>query len=307
MTTITGKLARLLFLWTGAASAQELSLPSNAVLTFEETRAISAYALPVAPWSADAGLPMREVEGPVVRQAYRLDGSGLTPLQLMAPLRSQLVSQGFEIVLDCADRACGGFDFRFTTEVLDPPAMYVDLSEYRFLSAFDGDAAVSILTSRDPSASFVQVIRVGQAAPVPRMTAPPPLGLTSPATPGSIGALLEADGFVVLDDVTFGSGSDQLGDGPIASLDALRDYLLANPGRQVLFVGHTDAVGSLEGNQALSLRRASAAMAYLAARGVPPGQIAAQGAGYLAPRASNLTADGRERNRRVEVVLLSTQ
>ena len=49
---------------------------------------------------------------------------------------------------------------------------------------------------------------------------------------------------------------------------------------------------------------AAAAESYLRARGIPAGQLGAQGAGYLSPVASNLTPEGREENRRIEAILL---
>ena len=90
-------------------------------------------------------------------------------------------------------------------------------------------------------------------------------------------------------------------------LDAVVAYLTANPTRQITFVGHTDATGSLEANVALSRRRAEAARAYVIARGVPASQVAADGVGFLSPRTTNLTEAGREANRRVEAVLISVQ
>jgi OOP family OmpA-OmpF porin len=63
----------------------------------------------------------------------------------------------------------------------------------------------------------------------------------------------------------------------------------------------------LEGNVALSRKRAQAAKAWLLARGIPDAQVEADGVGYLAPIASNLTEEGRTKNRRVEVILTSTR
>jgi OOP family OmpA-OmpF porin len=112
---------------------------------------------------------------------------------------------------------------------------------------------------------------------------------------------------VVLADLDFASGSASLGEGPIQSLDDVVAYLTTNPTRQITFVGHTDATGSLEANIALSRRRAEAAMAYVTSRGVAQSQVAADGVGFLSPRATNLTAEGREANRRVEAVLISVE
>ena len=85
-------------------------------------------------------------------------------------------------------------------------------------------------------------------------------------------------------------------------------YLLANPDKTVALVGHTDAEGSLAGNIALSQRRAASVLERLVSvYGVPRSQMEAEGVGYLAPRLSNLTEEGRRKNRRVEVIMTSTQ
>jgi OOP family OmpA-OmpF porin len=66
-------------------------------------------------------------------------------------------------------------------------------------------------------------------------------------------------------------------------------------------------VGTLENNIALSRARAEAVRQHLVeALGVDPAQVSATGIGYLAPRATNATAAGREANRRVEAVLLAS-
>ena len=84
-------------------------------------------------------------------------------------------------------------------------------------------------------------------------------------------------------------------------------WLKAHPDLRVTLVGHTDATGTLAGNVALSRQRAAAVRDWLIRHfGTDAAQLDAQGAGYLAPRASNQTAEGRQKNRRVEVMLTST-
>ncbi len=292
-------------LLAGGVAAQDLSLPAGAEETFGFSRDSGAYDLPVGPWHPETGLPTRRVEGGVTIQAFRIDSVGLTPQQVLLPLRAQLQEAGFRVLLDCLAAACGGFDFRFATTVLPAPQMYVDLSDFHFLAMQDDSgAAVSVLASRDRTAGFVQIVRAGGGDGDIRTDAALPRG----APVGDIAHRLEADGHVVLPDLVFGTGASTLGSGAVASLDALAGYLRDFPDRRVLFVGHTDATGSLEANQAVSLRRAQAAVDYLRDRhDIPARQIDAQGAGYLAPIASNLTPEGRETNRRVEAVLLSTE
>jgi outer membrane protein OmpA-like peptidoglycan-associated protein len=76
----------------------------------------------------------------------------------------------------------------------------------------------------------------------------------------------------------------------------------ATPGLKVWVVGHTDNVGSADGNMKLSEARAAAVVKALAQKGIDAKQLAPHGAGPYAPVASNATDDGRARNRRVELV-----
>ena len=119
---------------------------------------------------------------------------------------------------------------------------------------------------------------------------------------------LEQMVLLALEDLVFASGSSALAAGEYASLQGLAAWLRENPALTVALVGHTDASGGLEGNIALSRKRADAVRQYLiGAENIPAAQVEAQGVGYLSPRASNLDEAGREKNRRVEVMLTSTQ
>jgi OOP family OmpA-OmpF porin len=74
---------------------------------------------------------------------------------------------------------------------------------------------------------------------------------------------------------------------------------------RLVLVGHTDSVGALDFNIALSKRRAaSVRMRLLDVYGLDASRIEAEGNGYLAPIKSNLDSAGRSANRRVEVVVL---
>lgn len=289
----------------GMAAALDLELPAGARLMTERTTDPGSYAVPTGPWSEEAGIPVNRVEGAIRKQSWRIEASDLTTLQILSPLRDQIEASDYEIVFQCSAAGCGGFDFRFDTEVLPAPAMYVDLTAFRFLSARGPDGSwLSLLVSRSNAAGYVQLIRAGgqetTAAEVGTGGAPV-------TADGNLLAELEARGHVILNDVTFGSGAAALGEETIASLDTLAAYLAETPSRRVVLVGHTDAVGSLEANTALSRERAQAAAAYLRDRGVPGARISSDGVGYLAPVASNLTDAGREANRRVEAVLLPVE
>jgi len=85
---------------------------------------------------------------------------------------------------------------------------------------------------------------------------------------------------------------------------ALVDFVLANPGAMVRVEGHTDSQGNPQANLSLSQQRADAIKDVLRAAGIPASQVQAIGLGAEQPVASNATAQGRERNRRVEVIVL---
>lgn len=102
------------------------------------------------------------------------------------------------------------------------------------------------------------------------------------------------------DDVTFAVGSADLQPSSDSALEQIFT-LIPSGDSDVVVQGHTDSSGSTSGNQALSLHRARAVLAWLSAHGVSPGRLRAVGRGAVEPLASNATAAGRAANRRTTV------
>jgi OOP family OmpA-OmpF porin len=271
----------------------------------DESSAPDSAHFATGPWR-DGALPQATHEGVVTRQAWQIRAPGVTTLQLLRPLRAQLAEAGFETQFSCDTDACGGFDFRFALEVILPPHMRINLADFRYLVAANGPDQIELIVSRTPQVGFVQVTHVGpEGQDVAKADAPSLQNV--PPTGDHFADRLETTGSAVLEGLTFATGSSQLGPGPFDALQDLADYLAATPGRRVALVGHTDAEGALEANIALSKRRAGSVLERLVSQyGVVRGQLDAQGMGYLAPRASNLTDEGRAANRRVEVIITST-
>ena len=301
----------------GPAAALTLALPDTASITGQQQAGPTSYRMPVGPFR-DGFLPTRTKEGMLQQSAWRIATPGLTTLQVLAPLREQILQGGYRILYECEAVECGGFDFRYGTDVLPEPDMHVDLGDFRYLAAEQvtpsGSSALTLLISRSADQSFVQLTQVlpedaQTAAQVTTVTAPADTGagaITTGTQTGDIGAALENAGAMALDDLVFASGAATLEPGDYVSLRDLARWLQADPGRQVALVGHTDASGGLDANMALSLRRAASVRDRLVATmGAPAAQVVAQGVGPLSPRTGNLTPEGRERNRRVEVVLLT--
>jgi outer membrane protein OmpA-like peptidoglycan-associated protein len=113
-----------------------------------------------------------------------------------------------------------------------------------------------------------------------------------------------ARGLIVnMSDVLFDTGSYTLKPGAREKLAKISGIVLAHPGLNLQIEGHTDSVGSDEFNQQLSERRADSVRDFLAEQGVPGSAITARGFGKTQPVAANDTAEGRQRNRRVELVV----
>jgi outer membrane protein OmpA-like peptidoglycan-associated protein len=87
------------------------------------------------------------------------------------------------------------------------------------------------------------------------------------------------------------------------SLQAVVGLVGDHPGATTEVQGHTDSTGSAAYNQSLSERRAKAVADWLGAHGVAPGTLTTAGYGATKPVADNATDEGRQANRRVEVVV----
>jgi OmpA-OmpF porin, OOP family len=114
---------------------------------------------------------------------------------------------------------------------------------------------------------------------------------------------LQAEGRVVMPGILFDTGSDRLRPESTPTLLEIATVLKENPPLAVTIEGHTDNVGSDASNQTLSERRAAAVRDYLVtAHGIEAARLEARGFGPGRPVASNDTPEGRQQNRRVELV-----
>jgi outer membrane protein OmpA-like peptidoglycan-associated protein len=113
-----------------------------------------------------------------------------------------------------------------------------------------------------------------------------------------------ARGLIVnMSDVLFDTGQYTLKPGAREKLAKVSGIILAHPGLKITVEGHTDSVGGDEYNLKLSENRANAVRTYLVSQGLNSGSVTAQGFGKTRPVAENSSAVGRQRNRRVELVV----
>lgn len=293
-----------------ATAEVALDFPAGAKQSHEAFLASESVTLATGPFQAGQVRSV-SVIGSVQTDVWTFQHQDLSTLALITPLRDQLEAAGYNIVYACATKTCGGFDFRFSIDVVDEPTMHVDLGDFRYLVAKSPNTKeyTGLLVSVSPGKGYIQVTTVGEAGDLPPVfTASSKQTGTATAGEDTLATRLENNGASVLEGLEFLQGSSDLSGSPAETLQELAAFLTANPKSTVVLVGHTDASGSLERNIELSQERAASVMKRLVETyGVNEDQISSTGVGYLAPRTTNKTKAGRLTNRRVEVVLTSGQ
>ncbi|MFS4415174.1 OmpA family protein [Maribacter sp. 2307ULW6-5] len=92
-----------------------------------------------------------------------------------------------------------------------------------------------------------------------------------------------------------------------ATLDKLVSIFKEYPKTNILVEGHTDSAGAAEYNMSLSERRAASVSSYLMANGIDESRITTKWYGEEQPVASNETAEGKSKNRRVELAIVANE
>jgi OOP family OmpA-OmpF porin len=139
--------------------------------------------------------------------------------------------------------------------------------------------------------------------PVARPAPPPPPAARPPAPPPPPAATkvtYAADAFFDFDKSVLKP------DGK-AKLDDLVSKVKGINLEVIIAVGHTDSIGTDAYNQRLSVRRAEAVKAYLVSKGIEKNRVYTEGKGEKQPVADNKTAEGRAKNRRVEIEVVGTR
>lgn len=303
---------------TALAGASDLSsLPWDVREISRSPEEFDSYLLPVGPYK-DGEIESIRKEGRVSRIVLQADGIPST-LELLNAIWSGFARDGFELVYKCRTEDCGGFDFRIEFQVADPPGMYVDLGDFRFLSArrqlSEKFEYIAILVSRSDDRGFVQIDAVGGfdspeilfsrivSSEAEDAAASNITDLDS-APLSSLAEELLANDRVVLEGLEFETGSAELGEGSFAILEELAIFLRNHPSIRIFLVGHTDNSGSMDANIRISKMRAASVLNKLVDQfGLDKSRLFAEGIGFLMPLAANSTEEGRNLNRRVEAVI----
>ena len=97
-----------------------MDLPAEGERVAVAQERLGSLRLPITGWEA-TGLQTLWAEGAIHHEAWQLQAGPMTTLELLAPLRSQLATAGFDVIFECEARDCGGFDFRYALDVLPEP------------------------------------------------------------------------------------------------------------------------------------------------------------------------------------------
>ncbi len=280
----------------GSADHPLIGRFEGSAITAYDARDFDEYRFAEAPMPADPGDAFAVVEGVTTRIAYA-GPDGVSLAEVARNYERRLTDEGFEIVLDCANRDCGGTGFAYEIETFPLPRMIVDPFNYRYIGArrtgADGEAYAAILFSVDTSDVVrVQVTVVETAAMEFRMV-----------DAAAMAEEVFENGRVALYGINFDLDEATIRPDSEPTLAEIAAFLGANPDLDVVIVGHTDNQGSMEYNLGLSARRAEAVRDALVGRfGLSADRMAHAGAGFLAPVAANTTEQGRALNRRVEII-----
>ncbi len=276
-------------------------------LVFDSKFSTGRYLIPIGPFKENK-VETIETEGTTQKMVFQIAGD--SPTQNLLSNSWEPISQlDYEILFQCETWNCGGFEFREIIDVVESPHMFVNLGDFRFISASNRNEGetkfVTILVSKSQNTGFVQVVFINP----PENEGDVEVEFDFSSNLENSTTPLQHDfatkGFTILEGVEFDSGSRDIRDNSISYLRDLANYLIENPDMHVLLVGHTDMEGELEPNIDLSAERArSVRSTLISVFEINPDQVSAQGVGFLSPHETNLTPEGRHSNRRVEALIL---
>ncbi|MGY8904195.1 MAG: outer membrane protein OmpA [Burkholderiales bacterium] len=149
------------------------------------------------------------------------------------------------------------------------------------------------------------LVQAAPAAPAPAVVPAAPAVVVPPAPPAPPVAAASKVTFAA--DAFFDFDKSVLKPEGKAKLDDLVSKVKAINLEVIIAVGHTDSVGSDAYNQKLSISRAEAVKAYLVSKGIEKNRVYTEGKGEKQPVADNKTAEGRAKNRRVEIEVVGTR
>ena len=300
----------------GTADHPLVSRYAGSFIDGQEVLEFTGYTLPIGPVVKDSGgqrAPSEKLslEGKVTRTLYRGPEDRST-LEILRNYQSALESAGFKTLYTCGGSECGKlFHWVFYKEMgqrirsTKTSGSAFDIpQDLRYLAAkgmVGGRIVhVSVLVAFDAGFSKLskQAVTLLEVIESEEMEA----GMVTIDAEAMANGI-DAMGHIAIYGVYFDTNSANVQAESATTLTEISKLLGKRPSLKLLVVGHTDNQGDYEYNMGLSARRSEAVVSLLTGEyGIDGSRLRSAGVGYLAPVASNDTARGREKNRRVELV-----
>lgn len=267
---------------------------------------------------ADKGKPvLHSVEGRISNRIYWAP-TGRSPLEVYRNYQQALKGAGFQTLFACETLQCEKLGVQPLVQELPRRVKWLNYDVF-VDGTFDsgnqpGFHYISASKTVPGGVVHVQVALAGTSGDGPaagrvrqflNVIEPARIDLDKVAVNAkAIQDGLQRDGKIALYGVTFDTNKAVIRDESAAQLNEMAQVLKASPAMKVFIVGHTDNQGELDGNIALSQKRAQAVVDALSTRhGIAPARLSARGVASFSPLASNSGDEGRARNRRVELVV----
>jgi outer membrane protein OmpA-like peptidoglycan-associated protein len=251
----------------------------------QEVKEFDMQQLVIGKVQQNGTVKTEQIEGKVTKIDYR-DPDNRSSLERMRNYEGALKGAGFKIIYNCSNEECGP-EIQIETIGYYPPERYLTAS----LERKEGKVWIGIFVAAGPWTK----IRIVEEKPMET-------GLVK-VTADTLKTNILKDGHMAVYGIYFDTAKSDIKPESSETIKEIASLLQKNPLLQVYIVGHTDNVGKLKDNIDLSNKRAGAVVKELITRyKIEASRLEAGGAGPLAPVATNDTKEGKELNRRVEIV-----
>ena len=246
--------------------------------------------------ASDAETTALTVEGKINRIVYRVP-PGVSALEVFRNFQAKISEAGYEEIFAGGPKEIDGYTFKYKhpVEILAKTSLG---SKIYYLSAKKrsdtAEVYLALLVSPHSGGDGLRVRLIAAETKVMEMQMVDADAMASSIT---------ENGKVALYGIYFDTDSAEVKPASEATLNEISKLLKSTPALKIIVVGHTDYVGGYDYNTNLSRRRADAVVEVLINDyGIEGSRLSSAGVGYLAPAASNESKEGRELNRRVELV-----
>jgi OOP family OmpA-OmpF porin len=257
----------------------------GSVIEGQEVKEFDEQQLVIGKVQDDGSVKTVKLEGKVTKIDYR-DPDDRSSLERIRNYEQAFKKAGFEIKFICNKEECGP-EIGIETIGYYPPERYLTAFQKRK----EGNVWIGVFVKAGP---WTQ-IRVVEEKPMET-------GMVK-VTADILEENIIKDGHMAVYGIYFDNGKSDIKPESDETIKEIATLLQKNPSLQIYVVGHTDNVGKLKDNMALSQKRAEAVVNELITKyKIPSTNLEAGGVGPLAPVATNDTKEGKELNRRVDIV-----